>query len=81
MIGGGCSGVELTTTPNRYSGTMMDVTIRNTSDEPKLVTTAIIDSDGSEINSKAMRVDAKDIVETSVGNMRDGVKIELVSCE
>lgn len=76
----GCSGIDMNTKYNDLFSSS-DVTVRNTSDEPKLVTLAIIDSDGSEINSQTMRVDAKDVAETSVGNMRDGVEIKLVSCE
>jgi len=78
--GAGCSGVDMSTEYNDLFSSS-DVTVRNTSDEPKLVTLAIVDSDGSDINSQTMRVDAKDIAKTSVGNMRDGVNIELVSCE
>ncbi|MBD2841406.1 hypothetical protein [Erythrobacter rubeus] len=67
------------TEPGRFGQT--SVVVRNTSDEPKLVNLAIIDSDGSEINSQSMRVDSKDVVETAVGNMREGVSIEMTSCE
>lgn len=81
-IGGGCSGVEMQTEYNDLFS-QLEVTIRNTSDEPKLVTLAIVDSDGSEINSQTLRVDTKDIAETAVGNLRnreDG-DVQLVSCE
>lgn len=78
-MGGQCSGVEMETGPGMLGQT--EVTVRNTSAEPKLVTLAIVDSDGSEINSQTMRVDAKDIEETAVGNMRDGVEIKLTKCE
>lgn len=78
-IGGGCSGVEMDSKPGMFGQT--EISVRNTSDEPKLVTLAIVDSDGTEINSETMRVDAKDIGETAVGNMREGMEVELVGCE
>lgn len=81
-IGGGCSGVEMQTEYNDLFS-QLEVTVRNTSDEPKLVTLAIVDSDGSEINSQTLRVDTKDIAETAVGNLRnrDDGDVQLVSCE
>lgn len=81
-IGGGCSGVEMETEYDDYLD-RLDVTIRNTSGEPKLVALASVGSDGSEINSQTIRVDAKDIAETAVGNMRSrGVEdVQLASCE
>lgn len=82
-IGGGCSAVEMETKLRPgFPSNSLDVTLVNTSAEPKLVTLAIVDGDGSEINSQTMRVDAKGVAETSVaGRMREGVEIELVSCE
>ncbi|WP_123639980.1 hypothetical protein [Tsuneonella flava] len=62
----GCSDVEMTTQPGMFDQT--EISVRNTADEPKLVTLAIIDSDGSEINSETMRVASKDIVETAAGS-------------
>lgn len=78
-LGSGCSGVEMNTQPGMFGQT--EIILRNTSDEPKLVTLAIVDEEGEEISTQTMRVDSKDIAETAVGNMRDGVSIEMASCE
>ena len=79
----GCSGVTLETEQNGLYGTL-DATIKNTSNEPKLVTVAIV-TDGERGKESTMRVDAKGIAETSVGNMtkqvRERTSLELVQCE
>ena len=79
----GCSGVTLETEQNEMFG-RIDATITNKTNEPKLVTVAIV-SDGERGKENTMRVDAKDVAETSVGNMtksvRERTSLELVQCE
>lgn len=79
----GCSGVTLETEQNDLFGTI-DATITNKTNEPKLVTVAIV-NDGERGKENTMRVDAKDVAETSVGNMtksvRERTSLELVQCE
>lgn len=81
---GGCSGVELETRPYRGTGTF-DFSVRNTSDEPKLVTVGFTPGGSDRMTENSFRVDAKDIADRSVGPMRqearEGGNIELIRCE
>lgn len=77
-IGGGCSGIEMDTQLGRFGQT--DVTLRNTSDEPKLVTLAVVDQDGAEIHSQTMHVGPRDFTETDAGTMSEDLRID-ISCE
>lgn len=81
---GGCSGIELETRPYRGTGTF-DFAVRNTSDEPKLVTVGFTRGGSSQTTENSFRVDAKDVEERSVGPMRqearEGGSIELIRCE
>ncbi|WP_417623122.1 hypothetical protein [Parasphingorhabdus sp.] len=79
-ITGGCSGIEFDAKRNDVFD-LIDVSIRNTTDEPKLVTIAAIGSDGEEIKRNTMRVNAKDIAETKVVNMKEGRTVDLIECE
>tara|TARA_R100001244_G_scaffold71741_3_gene58059 strand:- start:13019 stop:13333 length:315 start_codon:yes stop_codon:yes gene_type:complete len=80
--GNGCSGIEMVTDYNDLYGSV-DVTLRNTTSEPKLLTVALVGSDGKELKSNSLRVDAKDIADTRVSNMRsrEDIEIELTRCD
>ncbi|MEL7729857.1 hypothetical protein AAG612_09985 [Citromicrobium bathyomarinum] len=77
-MGGGCSGIEMDTQVARFGNT--DVTIRNTSDEPKLVTLAVVDGEGVDIHSETFRVDSKDIKKANAGTLSDDLQID-IRCE
>jgi len=77
-VGGRCSSVEMDTQVERFGNT--NVTLRNTSGEPKLVTLAVVmKSDGAEIHSETVRVDAKDVAQANVGTMDDELRLDM-SC-
>lgn len=71
--------MELSTEPSRFGRT--SVTVRNTSNEAKLVTLAIVDSGGSELQSLPVRVDSKDIFQRDLIGVQDGASIEMIECE
>lgn len=80
QMGGTCSGVELNTeyNPNYRSA---KITLKNLSDEPKLVTVTVFRPDGSPSTSNTIRLVAKDIVSSVISSVTEEHKIEIASCE
>lgn len=56
-LGGGCPGVEVTQQYDDFYD-MIEVTLVNETNEPRLVTLSSIGEDGSEVSSNPVRVDA-----------------------